>query len=124
MSHEAGRGPFQRAFYSLGAHSATGTELLDPAFSVYPGTQLQAFLLKVPFLLSSSKSASGDFRVTADIESNKNTCCQPFPIYHCPKRGSRLDCALYCPCMAVTGGHWFFAALELIPDVSHDRSAD
>lgn len=73
MCHGAGRGPFQRAFYSLGAHSATGTELLDPAFSVYPGTQLQAFLLKVPFLLSSSKSASGDFGMSLLTSSPTKT---------------------------------------------------
>lgn len=41
-----------------------------------------------------------------------------------PKRGSPLDCALYCPCTTIIGGCWFFTALDLIPNVSHTRSAD
>lgn len=41
-----------------------------------------------------------------------------------PKRGSPLDCALYCPCTTIIGGCWFFTALDVIPNVSHTRSAD
>jgi len=112
---EAGKGPFGRAFYSFGAHSATGTELTggpSPLCTSGDTTHQCCLLSEVPTDIGTNDSA------------NKHKYCQAFPKPLSPRKGCELDCGLRCPCVVTAGVSWLFTALELVSSISHTRSAD
>lgn len=127
---EGGRGPFGRAFYSLGAHSATGTELAAGlSLLCAPGnTTHQHLFLKclAQFSLARLPGESSGSPLTwglSALPANTHIVSHS-PNYRCPKRGCGSGCVLYCPCMAIAGGCCLFTVLELIPSISRIRSAD
>lgn len=127
---ESGRGPFERAFYSLGAHSATSTALAaaHSLLCAPRNTTHPCFFLKglAQFSLASLPGETLGSPLTWRLTGlpTHTHIVNRSPDYRSPERGRGLDCVLFCPCTAIAGGCWLFAVLGLVPSIRHTRSAD